>query len=287
MAVQTSLHIPEYTPQKLMKMPVWEVSGLGTEALQTRVWAEIGACGLAGDKQVEWAFNEAPILHAGQQRTNGAYIQHPLRTVLYAATYGIPKAHQSNILSALLLHDTVEDQSERIINRYGNGRYLPTDDEVQNIDLALQSLAMTSPLTPETLEIIDRVTERPFFISPHATKEQKRALKNRHFFEHTRLKVFNHAGATIVKRADMEDNGVNNHHTTDREKMLRSDVKYHPLWNAFEEALHEPGSLITDRACVKATSENFALGQLRAEKRMRDANISINGIYDALFRRAA
>ncbi len=281
MAASPDLHIPTYSPDKLMKMPVWEVSDLGTEALQTRVWADIGACGLAGDEQIEWAFREAPILHAGQRRTNGEYIQHPLRAVLYAISYEVPEEHRPTLIAGLLMHDTVEDQSLRIIERHGNGFHVPTADETQNIELAMQCLKTGTPLTAATIDFIDRVTERPFLIDPHLPKEIKRVLKNKVFFEHTRHNIFTDLVATVGKRADVEDNGVHNDQTIGKEKMLKSDVKYYPLWDALEESLRSPDSLITGKA-RETTSQIFALGRLRAQKRIREAGISIDGISETL-----
>lgn len=265
-----------------MAMPVWDVSDLGTTALQARVLAEIDAYGLTGDKEIEWAFYEAPILHAGQERTNGPYVHHPLRTVLYLRSYEVPQQYLPTLIAGLLMHDTVEDQSVRIMERHGNGLYTPTTDEVQNINLAMQCLRTNSPLNESTIDFIDRVTERPPSLDPRRlSPEQQRILKNWAFFAHARHNIFTDPVATVGKRADVEDNGVYNDRTVGMKKTLKSDVKYHPLWNVLEDALWSSDSLITGDA-RKTTSGVFALGQLRAQRRMDEAGISISSIYETL-----
>ena len=61
-------------------------------------------------EKINKAFEYAALLHEGQHRQSGeAYISHPIAVAEIAATLGL----DSDSLCAALLHDTVEDCSEK------------------------------------------------------------------------------------------------------------------------------------------------------------------------------
>src|SRR5689334_18399095 len=70
-------------------------------------------------ESVHKAIYLASYVHQGQTRSNrgplprDTYITHPLRNTLRLMRYGVEDA---DVLVASILHDTVEDHAERIIN---------------------------------------------------------------------------------------------------------------------------------------------------------------------------
>jgi hypothetical protein len=261
------------SPEELLGMPIWKVTELGSLALQDRVQAHMAVSGLEGDAQTAWAFNAAIELHEGQTRTNGPYIDHPMRVADYCMSLGV---NDSDTVSAALLHDTVEDQSRRIIERYGGGTVPVTNDPNINMSHAFIAYEQTGKLSPETIDCLRRVTVPDFrpYLTHFFDEKLIRVVKNTLYLGRLTNFIINHPRAVVVKWADLGDNGVNNHHTIGEDKKIKSDIKYYPIWDILAKAIQREESLVTDSDVLTKSLAEFRAGKQRAEARMRKARVT-------------
>src|SRR5882724_1659577 len=101
-------------------MTISELSERGTAALEARLDYELAERGLAGNPQIAWARQEIRVLHEKQKRTNGPFIDHVLRSTLWVV-WGLECSGPDSIVAALM-HDSVEDQAQLIVERHGGGQ---------------------------------------------------------------------------------------------------------------------------------------------------------------------
>ncbi|MGA9874166.1 MAG: hypothetical protein WBQ44_23905 [Rhodococcus sp. (in: high G+C Gram-positive bacteria)] len=86
---------------------------------------------ISHDEDVQGAIGLASLAHRGQTRPgqNGntePYITHPLRNTLRLIRFG---CEDTDVLSATALHDTVEDQPERLVELMNGDRTAPGSPE--------------------------------------------------------------------------------------------------------------------------------------------------------------
>ncbi|HEX8763447.1 MAG TPA: hypothetical protein VF733_06880 [Candidatus Saccharimonadales bacterium] len=281
--VYNSLYPTEY----LLETPVWDLPtntedpDLLTSMLKARLDAQLAVAGLTGNPQIAFALDLAFAAHKGRKRTNGNYIDHPMRATIYLLdSLGV---HDPDIVAADIIHDVGEDEYKRVINWYGDGNLILNEagepDINANVAKAFDALHSTRKLSERTLDIANRVTV-PSFEEHLAVIEEDRkwAVKTGLFLSHIALEVITCPAAVVVKRSDLKDNAVDNHHTHGPAKMIRSDKKYYALWKPMDAALDDPDCIIKNPAIRAETRLEFWEGKGRAEARLVEAGVSLHGL---------
>lgn len=287
MSAKTEVFNPILSTQDLLDTPVWDLTARAadpnekTRLLKERFDAQLFAAGLHEDPQIAAATNLAFAAHEGRRRTNGNYIDHPMRATIYILnSLGI---NDPDIIAASIMHDVVEDEYERVINLHGDGALILNEigepDINANIQKAFDALQETDKLNKRTLGIAQSVTVPSF--DEHIAivpEERKWAVKTGLFLSHIALHVMTSPEAIVVKRADLKDNAVDNHHTIGHGKMIKSDRKYYALWKTMDASLDAQDCLIKDPALRAETRLDFWEGKGRAEARLVEAGVSLRAL---------
>lgn len=217
---------------------VAQINALGTEALRGCVQQEFSARGYEDDPEVAWALDFSMRIHQDQKaRSDGPFINHPLRATLYGMRLLGPHdpATGCEIAKTLLLHDVFEDRPKLIIETFGGELAL---EGATNRERALSVFRQRQFLRqPNTLEALSRLTCPPF---KNLAGREKWLAYGRHVVE----RVLPHPLAALAKLADHIDNGLELIRTPDSEKRRKLDLKYFPLHEAFRNAVEAPGSLV-------------------------------------------
>lgn len=192
----------------------------------------------------------AEVLHEGQVRkaliqgrANTPYIEHPLRNTLRLIRLGV-RDHE--VLIANVLHDTVEDCSQRYTEVYTPlGKHCP---EPEAREYLLTHIAVT--YSPRTADLVEGVT------NPYVTKEDwaKLSQQEKHddYRSHVKPAIMSDPDVFLIKFSDFKDNAGSLHHSTPAERRgaRRRATKYHPLVPDFQEAYahHKPRLQVTPEA---------------------------------------
>lgn len=204
------------------------------------------------------AIDIATYLHLHQTRANRGpftrtpYIEHPLRGALRALRKGVTAQH---IIVGILLHDTVEDCLERILQTF-----IPGDHSSLGIT-GRRELAygwITARFGAGASRIVDKLTN-----PPADDTDLSRAEKNDGYNLHVELGIFDDAEVFIAKFVDFEDNAGGLHHNAvpGNEKMVgRLATKYSPTADIFIVELERNGTAI--RALVSESGYTEIAGKL-------------------------
>lgn len=173
-------------PRPLEAMPLHQISQeLGTVGLIDRFQREISSLDEPARAQVLSAFELAKELHSEQTRAKGQpYIDHLLRVCLRIKVYfGVD---DPDILSAALLHDSLEDQSQKL-EALGVGGQTPED-------------VLSERASPKVLELVSAVTNPEFDVSKDLNGQYREHLET----------IINgdSPGAILIKLSDFMDNGL-------------------------------------------------------------------------------
>lgn len=181
------------------------------------------------------AIEYASLLHAGQTRmarpgsSRTPYIEHPLRNTIRAYRWGV---RDSDVLSATVLHDVVEDQ----INKITGYSVSTTDQSVQQRTLALGVLA--EEFSPEVSDIVRSVTNPIEQVPKNLSPQERADYKIKCYKDHL-ISVLNDPRVFIVKLADYVDNAGSLDETFDpnkKEKFAKIHAKYVSVLPVFREA---------------------------------------------------
>jgi len=185
---------------------------------------------------IDSAMELASLLHAHQTRLGRdkydktPYIEHPLRNALRLIRLGVK---DQNTIIATILHDTVEDGSQRFA-KYSTKNNL---DENQSRELLKRYIKNT--YGSEVLSIVMAVTNEhiPISVSTELTPEQKRKI----YFDHVTKNLKDSPKPFLTKLSDFIDNAAGLHHmkiTPENETRIRRQAaKYLPLINFFVDGL--------------------------------------------------
>lgn len=201
-------------------------------------------------------------VHEGQRRTYEPYVNHLFRVAIRLIELGVA---DPVVLSAALLHDSPEDQSERLVRRFG-GVEPPIADPHRLRRLGHDSLGVFARQhhivsgAAELSSIVFDVSTP--ILSPGAdTTQAYRTHVNP-------LLLHGDPRSSALKIADLHDNmepppdGVE-----DPEKRRRLDRKQIGIYPLIDEGLRRPDSIITGQARRRLLAE-FAILQTGAIRRL-------------------
>jgi|GEM_PF-949558 len=210
---------------QLTQLTIAELSERGTEALHGRLQYELEQHGLDTNEQVQWAVQAAHELHADQRRTNGPYIDHVLRVGLWVVSADRFNKGDPDMVTSAMLHDTVEDQAEAIIARWGMGVSPGNIQEDAFAALAnVRSASGGQLLSTASLDLTRGLT------CPEMSRFP-RLVKNAMWLRHIVEQVLPYPHRVVLKSADIMDNAVGNHHTVGDERRIKLDRKYFPAYD--------------------------------------------------------
>lgn len=202
--------------------------------------------------KVSAAISAASYLHLHQTRANRkglprtSYIEHPLRNSLRVLRWGISS---EAILVSVVLHDTVEDCLDRILDAFVPGDWSGLNETARR-ELAYRWI--TREFGAEASELVRSLT------NPVATGENlSKAQKRENYAADVAKKIRGNAGAFIGKLADFMDNAGGLHHNAveGNEAMIgHLTQKYFPVVAIFQAELAANGAAI--RALV--SEEGYA-----------------------------
>lgn len=170
-------------------------------------------------------------VHAGDRRTYQPYGDHLLEvTLMMIEQYGI---RDEAMVAAGPMHDSLEDHPREVVQYFG-GEWI--DDETEAMVAGRQAIA--ERVGKEPAELVWLVTNRP--LAPGTTRAQANAA----YGHRLRTQILPHPKARVLKLADFDRNGVNNH-LTQGPKQRTLDEKYINFFDDHTKALLRPDSLIT------------------------------------------
>lgn len=208
----------------------------------------------------------ASFLHSGQTRSNRGnlprtpYIEHPLRNAIRVIRWG---CRDEAVVVAAILHDTVEDCSERFVKKYC------IESEVANASEGIQRSALQNHISEnygsEVERIVDRVTNRLQSQKVPPNPNEKREIYRLHV-EHS---IANDPNTLIVKFSDFVDNATGLYHNDiDKNKARVENLarKYRPLIGVFRSEIKKQAQNLP----VTKDAISSMLGQLDStENRLR------------------
>nr|WP_296779165.1 HD domain-containing protein [Rhodococcus sp. (in: high G+C Gram-positive bacteria)] len=183
------------------------------------------------------AFAHLPQTRPGRHGTGtDPYITHPFRNVLRLVRFGCT---DEIVLAATALHDTVEDQADRIVAALGDC------EPSRGVALA----AIAQHFGSEVADVVNAVT------NPASPRDLSPTAKNAAYRDHVAA-VIQEPRVFLVKLSDFIDNAGSLDVLADEAKRLELRTKYAPLVPVFAEtrtrlgndlALSAPGSIRLDR----------------------------------------
>ena len=185
----------------------------GEPGLRLRFTHEMARLSSAEDRRKsEQALALATDLHHHDRRQDEPYINHPLRVALrIICHYNVLDA---DVISAALLHDTVEDHADR----------LSTDGQQD----ALHVLA--DQFGPRVADLVSGDTN-PAYDPNHD--------KHAQYADHVVTSLTHNPWARVIKVSDFTDNAVGLHYTTGA-KAARLARKYAPLVPTLQDLVDLP-----------------------------------------------
>jgi (p)ppGpp synthase/HD superfamily hydrolase len=205
----------------LLSMPLHAITEVYGEAgLRDRFALELEEFPPAARTRLMAALELAARLHAYDRRVREPYLNHLLRVAIRIIRYyGI---HDVDVLTAALLHDTVEDHPAELAG-------LPP--ELSHTELTNAAVAeLARRFNPRMAELVRSVT------NPEYDPERD---KNEQYRMHVAESLDRDPWARVIKVSDFTDNGVGVIHTT-IEKARRAATKYRPLVPTLRELVGRP-----------------------------------------------
>lgn len=220
----------------LATMPLHAITEVYGEAgLRERFAYEIREFAESDRVRLAAALDLATTLHEGQRRVREPYVNHLLRVAIRILHYyGV---RDVDVIVAALLHDSAEDQAERLTG-------------AADSDLALARLGEL--FGPRVASLVGSVTN-PQYTTDRSEHEQYR--------EHVAESLERDPWARVIKVSDFTDNGVGVIHTTGP-KVRSSAAKYRPLIPVFRDLVTRTDTPLDDRARAHILSQ-LALAEKR------------------------
>jgi (p)ppGpp synthase/HD superfamily hydrolase len=220
----------------LASMPLHAITEVyGEPGLRERFAYEIRDFGPADHLRLTAALDLAAELHEGQRRVREPYLNHLLRVAIRIVHYyGV---RDVDVIVAALLHDSAEDQAERLAGEPDTGK-------------ALARLAEL--FGPRVAGLVEAVTN-PEYTTDRSEHEQYR--------EHVAEALEHDPWARVIKVSDFTDNGVGVIHTTGP-KVRSAATKYRPLVPVFRDLVSRPDTPLDDAAKAHILSQ-LALAERR------------------------
>lgn len=181
--------------------------------------------------KVREAMTLASHLHSEQTRSvrgkleTTPYIEHPLRNAVRLIRLG---CKDEKIINATLLHDVVEDCSQKYVAEY-TGKEGTGEEESRRILLG----HISKEFSPEVSRIVKAVSND---ITPeNMSREEKVARYHKHVSE----AIHNDTPVFFVKLTDFMDNAGSMHYQAkpDDEKFMNRALKYKPMVSVFRKEL--------------------------------------------------
>lgn len=184
----------------------------------------------------------AEQLHEGQIRkatirgkTGTPYIEHPLRNTLRLIRMGVTDV---DVLVATVLHDTVEDCTDRFQQLYGR----PTGSVPKDRAVMLRYIA--HHYSPRAAGMVAAVSNE--HLEPAHAARLSRQEKNAIYRAHVQEEIFSSPEVFMVKLVDYFDNAGGLHHAANEAELkmaIRQAEKYLPLIDVFRGALDHHDNL--------------------------------------------
>lgn len=225
----------------LRTMPLHAITEVyGEKGLRDRFELELHRLSEADQAQLREVLGYAASLHEDQRRVREPYLNHLLRVTLrILCYYGVTDV---DVLTAALLHDSVEDQPWRMTGR-------PETDPPPTTE-ALMVLA--EKYGHRVARLVDAVTNPDY--DPHRDKNEQYRV---HVAEALEFEPW----ARVIKISDFTDNGVGIIHTTGP-KMMKAATKYAPLVPVLRELVSRSDTPLADEV-KQHIFEQLDLAELR------------------------
>jgi (p)ppGpp synthase/HD superfamily hydrolase len=206
----------------LATMPLHAITEIyGERGLLDRFAYEIEDFAEADRERLMSALDLAASLHEGQRRVREPYLNHVLRVAIRIIHYY--DVRDVDVIVAALLHDSAEDQAERLAG-------------VPDTEKALKRLAEL--FGPRVAGLVESVTN-PEYTADRSVHEQYR--------EHLAESLERDPWARVIKVSDFTDNGVGVIHTVGP-KVRSAATKYRPLVPVFRDLVTRPDTPLDARA---------------------------------------
>lgn len=204
-------------------------------ALSMAILADAAAIPGMDERNIARAITAASFLHLNQMRANRgrfaatAYIEHPLRNSLRALRWGVT---DEAVIVGILLHDTIEDCLDRILDAYAPGpRSTLSVQEQRERGYAW----ISRDFSPAAADLVRALTN-PVPGPERLSKEQKREQ----YASHVAHAIRGDAAAFIGKFADFQDNAGGLHHNNvpgNEGMVAHLAAKYGPVVDVFTAEL--------------------------------------------------
>lgn len=179
---------------------------------------------LEDQERISDALQLALALHIDQKdRPDGPYVNHVMRAATRVIDeYGVT---DPDLIIAALLHDSIEDQAEKLAALYsGNEKSLTTREK---------ALAVISNRFGKRVAHIVESLSNPEIENKEALDKE---AKNRIYKEHV-AHAIQEPDFALIKLADFSDNGLNLHTVTDTPRRLKLGDKYQQVIEVFIDRL--------------------------------------------------
>lgn len=213
---------------------------------------------------VHAAYNLAAILHADDKHKDLPYIYHLLRNA--ARVTGYLHINDSEIVTAVILHDSVEDHPDDIltVSMFGQSQP-PIDVPVPQDGVVKQQVALKTLealFTARVAQLVAAVTNPP--------ASEAEGLSYEDWMDQYAQKVkkaVETPGGWVVKFVDWEDNGLGIVHTDEAlspQKVRHFSRKYATVQPILEDRYRQPDvqAMLDDQAKAYAAHQ-FQLGRER------------------------
>ena len=196
-------------------------------------------------KKLIEALDLALEIHADQKpRPDGPYINHILRVAERISNYFEIK--DPSVITAGLLHDSVEDQFEKL------SKLLDDTDETTR-EKALQYIK--EKFGEKAVSIILAVT------NSDELDNLSREESNAKYVEHV-ADMITDPNVFYVKLSDFSDNGLNIETVLDKDRQTKLAKKYLPLYQIFIDRLHQEDIKIPENKKQEISSKLFSIKAL-------------------------
>lgn len=173
-------------------------------------------------------------VHEGQKRADGMHFDHIRRAfLLLYETLGI---RDPELFAATYLHDSLEDQAQRLIEQLSDE---PAPEGLSEAAIRERAYAFLQERFEGTA-----IAQTIMDVSNPLVDEAAGESKVVSYVKHTYQLIRKSPKGRVIKLADFIDNAVNNDKTPDPKKRVRLDLKYKFLYFAHRMGLHLPDSLV-------------------------------------------